>query len=94
MPACSCLRKMTSFALEGQPDCHIFFFSAGQHEGEWEELHPVYICKKRAKEVENIILSGPQCTPGPEEVSGAKTTDVSTPNLGQTKPDWPAAERV
>ena len=37
---------------------------------------------------------GGGCTPGPEEVSGAKKTDVPTPKLGQAKPDWQAAERV
>jgi hypothetical protein len=31
---------------------------------------------KRAKEVVNIIVAGPQCTPGHEEVPEAKMTDV------------------
>ena len=32
-----------------------------------ERSYPDDNCKKKAKEVENIILSGPQCTPGPEQ---------------------------
>ena len=72
MPACSCLREMTSFALEGQPDCATYSSSSGQHEGDWEEIYPVDNCKERAMEVENIILSGPECTPGPEMVFRSK----------------------
>ena len=87
MPACSCLRKMTSFALEGQPDCATYSSSSGQQEGDCEEICLVDNCKKRAKEVENINLSGPECTSGPEVVSGAKTDIPTTPILGQAKPD-------
>ena len=68
----------------------LILLRAGQPEGDWEELYPVDFCKKRAQEVENIILFGAQCTPGPEQVSRVKTTDVSTLNLDQAKPGWPA----
>ena len=41
--------------------------------------------KQDMKELDNIIQSGPECTPG-LEVSGSKKTDVASPNIGQAKP--------
>ena len=34
----------------------------------------------KQEDMEKIILSGPECTPGPREVSGAKKTDLSSPS--------------
>ena len=52
--------------------------------------------KQDMKEVDNIIQTGPECTPGPE-VLGAKRTDVATlpDEPCQTlKRGWPEPERV
>jgi len=74
-------------ALEGQPDCATYSSPAGQHACNLEELYPDDNCKKRGKEVENIILSGPQCTPGPEQVfRRQRLLMFPLSKLDQTKP--------